>query len=62
MAGPRWSKVGRHVRYRWSDIEKWLDQQAKGGPHRRNRPTSSTLTSAITASTITHPPIAWEGA
>ncbi|WP_326830222.1 helix-turn-helix domain-containing protein [Streptosporangium sp. NBC_01810] len=26
--GPRWSKVGRHVRYRWSDIEKWLDQQA----------------------------------
>lgn len=26
--GPRWSKVGKHVRYRWSDIEKWLDQQA----------------------------------
>lgn len=26
--GPRWSKVGRHVRYRWADIEKWLDQQA----------------------------------
>ncbi|MGS2640248.1 helix-turn-helix transcriptional regulator [Streptosporangium sp. G12] len=26
--GPRWSKVGRHIRYRWSDIEKWLDQQA----------------------------------
>ena len=31
--GPRYSKVGRHRRYRWSDIEKWLDQQAAaGGP------------------------------
>ncbi|MEU7913457.1 helix-turn-helix transcriptional regulator [Microbispora bryophytorum] len=29
--GPRWSKVGRHVRYRWTDIERWLDQQARGG-------------------------------
>ncbi|MFG2052685.1 helix-turn-helix transcriptional regulator [Micromonospora sp. NPDC048930] len=27
--GPRFSKVGRHRRYRWSDVEKWLDQQAK---------------------------------
>lgn len=26
--GPRASKVGRHLRYRWSDVEKWLDQQA----------------------------------
>lgn len=26
--GPRWSKVGRHVRYRWADVEKWLDEQA----------------------------------
>lgn len=26
--GPRGSKVGRHVRYRWADVEKWLDQQA----------------------------------
>jgi predicted DNA-binding transcriptional regulator AlpA len=26
--GPRWSKVGRHVRYRWADVEKWLDQQS----------------------------------
>lgn len=25
--GPRWSKVGRHVRYRWVDVEKWLDDQ-----------------------------------
>lgn len=28
--GPKWSKVGRHVRYRWSDVEKWLDERAGG--------------------------------
>lgn len=28
QTGPRWSRVGRHVRYRWSDVEAWLDQQA----------------------------------
>ncbi|MEU7678105.1 helix-turn-helix domain-containing protein [Micromonospora taraxaci] len=28
--GPRWSKVGRHVRYRWADVEKWLDEQSGG--------------------------------
>ncbi|MFG1839106.1 helix-turn-helix transcriptional regulator [Micromonospora sp. NPDC049175] len=27
--GPRYSHVGRHVRYRWADVEKWLDDQAK---------------------------------
>lgn len=27
--GPRWSKVGRHTRYRWTDVEKWLDEQAQ---------------------------------
>lgn len=27
--GPHWSKVGKHVRYRWSDVEAWLDEQAK---------------------------------
>lgn len=26
--GPRALKVGRHLRYRWEDIEKWLDQRA----------------------------------
>lgn len=26
--GPRGLRVGRHVRYRWSDVEKWLDKQA----------------------------------
>lgn len=29
--GPRASKVGRHLRYRWSDVERWLDEQAGGG-------------------------------
>jgi excisionase family DNA binding protein len=28
--GPRASRVGRHLRYRWSDIEKYLDAQAQG--------------------------------
>lgn len=26
--GPRFSKVGRHRRYRWADVEKWLDEKA----------------------------------
>lgn len=29
--GPPWFKLGRHVRYRWSDVEKWLDANAQGG-------------------------------
>lgn len=29
--GPRASKVGRHLRYRWTDVEKWLDQKSSGG-------------------------------
>ena len=29
--GPKWIRIGRHVRYRWSDIEAWLDSQADGG-------------------------------
>ena len=29
--GPRWLKVGRHVRYAMADIERWLDQNAQGG-------------------------------
>lgn len=28
--GPRGSRVGRHVRYRWDDVERWLDEQATG--------------------------------
>lgn len=28
--GPRSIKVGRHVRYRWADVERWLDEQSRG--------------------------------
>jgi excisionase family DNA binding protein len=29
--GPPYIRVGKHSRYRWSDVDRWLDQQAKGG-------------------------------
>lgn len=29
--GPKFIKMGRHVRYRWADIEAWLDAQTEGG-------------------------------
>lgn len=29
--GPQWRKVGRHARYRWADVEKWVDAQQGGG-------------------------------
>lgn len=29
--GPRYTLVGRHARYRWADVETWLDQQTRGG-------------------------------
>jgi predicted DNA-binding transcriptional regulator AlpA len=29
--GPPWLKLGRHVRYRLADVEKWLDANAQGG-------------------------------
>lgn len=29
--GPRYHKVGRHARYRWSDVEQWLERRAGGG-------------------------------
>jgi excisionase family DNA binding protein len=25
--GPRAIRVGRHLRYRWEDVESWLDKQ-----------------------------------
>lgn len=25
--GPRYLRVGKHVRYRWRDVEEWLRQQ-----------------------------------
>lgn len=33
--GPRSSKVGRYVKYRWADVEKWLDEQSRAGGVRR---------------------------
>lgn len=29
--GPRSSKVGRHIRYRWSDVEAYIDGRASCG-------------------------------
>lgn len=26
--GPRFLKVGRHVRYRWTDVDAWTEAQA----------------------------------
>jgi excisionase family DNA binding protein len=25
--GPKGTKVGRHIRYRWQEVERWLDSQ-----------------------------------
>jgi excisionase family DNA binding protein len=25
--GPRWSKIGRHRRYRWTDVETYVEAQ-----------------------------------
>lgn len=25
--GPPWKRVGHDIRYRWADIEAWIDQQ-----------------------------------
>lgn len=29
--GPEAVKIGRHLRYRWSDVEGWLKDQRDGG-------------------------------
>lgn len=29
--GPRWAKLGHHVRYRWADVERFFDERAKAG-------------------------------
>jgi excisionase family DNA binding protein len=29
--GPRALKVGKHLRYRWSDVESWLENEMAGG-------------------------------
>lgn len=28
--GPKASRIGRHLRYRWSDVEKYIDEQTSG--------------------------------
>lgn len=28
--GPRYVKVGKHARYRWADVENWLDEHTEG--------------------------------
>lgn len=29
--GPRYRKVGRHARYSWADVDRWLAEQQSGG-------------------------------
>lgn len=29
--GPTYIKVGRHARYRWADVAKWVEQNTAGG-------------------------------
>lgn len=38
QVGPRGVNVGRHVRYRRSDVDAWLDQQAEAPTQGRRRP------------------------
>lgn len=26
--GPRWAKLGHHIRYRWVDVERYFDERA----------------------------------
>ncbi|MDG3014148.1 hypothetical protein [Speluncibacter jeojiensis] len=30
-AGPKFIRMGRHVRYRWEDVDAWLDALTEGG-------------------------------
>jgi excisionase family DNA binding protein len=29
--GPKYRRIGRHARYRWSDVDSWLANQPTGG-------------------------------
>ena len=29
--GPRWIRVGKAPRYRWSDVQRWLEAHGEGG-------------------------------
>lgn len=37
--GPRYAKIGKHRRYRWSDVEKWVDEKAKATAENRSHNT-----------------------
>lgn len=36
--GPRAIRVGKHLRYRWSDVEAWLEQQAESSAGQASAP------------------------
>jgi excisionase family DNA binding protein len=44
-AGPPGFRVGRHLRYRWRDIEEWIEQQLHDAT--ADRPSPSTSTSEV---------------
>lgn len=29
--GPPYTRVGRYTRYRWEDVDRWLDERRHGG-------------------------------
>jgi excisionase family DNA binding protein len=35
--GPPGFRVGRHVRYRWSDVQEWIEQRVDHQTHPSNR-------------------------
>lgn len=43
--GPPGFRVGRHVRYRWSDVHEWIEQQLKTTPAQSASHLTSTFVS-----------------
>ena len=43
--GPPGFRVGRHVRYRWSDIQKWIEHQLETSPSHFTSPIIGTVAS-----------------
>jgi excisionase family DNA binding protein len=50
--GPLGFRVGRHVRYRWCDVQEWIEHQVKAAP---TQPTSH-LTSTVVSGGRSGPP------
>jgi predicted DNA-binding transcriptional regulator AlpA len=42
--GPRYRKIGKHVRYDWADVDEWLSQQPSGPRSRSARRSPEWLT------------------